>query len=153
MFLFYQAINIATSCKLLSPEMEPVFIINGETHDEVFAQVAYAISNLKRRREQEGQEEFGLVVTGSALRFPLKPTKRERDDDIANHWTKEILEQQRELELKFLVLAKQCSAVVCCRVSPLQKAKVVDLVKTNEGVIFPRFQPHFLFYGVISVIR
>ena len=126
------AINIATSCKLLGPAMDPVFVVSGETQDAVGEEVRRAEVARDERRSR-GAHEFGLVVTGAALLHVLQPTKREQDDDLGNHWTAERLAQQRALEGDFLRLAKQCGAVVCCRVSPLQKAKVVDLVKTNEN--------------------
>ena len=36
---------------------------------------------------------------------------------------------------KFLELATQCKGIICCRVTPLQKAKVVTLVKTKRNAI------------------
>ena len=38
---------------------------------------------------------------------------------------------EEDLKLTFLELALLCKAVVCCRVSPIQKALVVKLVKDN----------------------
>lgn len=38
---------------------------------------------------------------------------------------------ENDLKLIFLELATYCKAVICCRVSPLQKALVVKLVKKN----------------------
>lgn len=38
---------------------------------------------------------------------------------------------ETDLEQTFLSLAVKCKAVICCRVSPLQKALVVKLVKRN----------------------
>lgn len=40
-----------------------------------------------------------------------------------------------ELEEKFLEIALQCKAVICCRVTPLQKALVVDLIKRNKHAV------------------
>ena len=40
-----------------------------------------------------------------------------------------------DLEMKFLELGCLCKAVICCRVTPLQKALVVDLVKRNKKSI------------------
>ena len=40
-----------------------------------------------------------------------------------------------ELEGIFLELACACKAVICCRVTPLQKALVVDLVKRNKKCV------------------
>ena len=42
---------------------------------------------------------------------------------------------ERELEKNFLDLAVMCKAVICCRVSPLQKALVVKLVKRHLKAI------------------
>jgi len=39
------------------------------------------------------------------------------------------------LKQKFLLLGKQCKSVLCCRVSPSQKASVVRLVKRGLDVI------------------
>ncbi|KAG6872613.1 hypothetical protein C0995_008358 [Termitomyces sp. Mi166 len=57
---------------------------------------------------------FVLVIDGSALEYALA------DDE------------HKSLLLK---LAMQCEGVVCCRVSPLQKALIVKLVKDGLGVM------------------
>ena len=40
-----------------------------------------------------------------------------------------------ELKLDLLETASKCKAVICCRVTPLQKKKVVDLVKKNKDAV------------------
>jgi phospholipid-translocating ATPase len=40
-----------------------------------------------------------------------------------------------ELRQRFLLLCKQCRSVLCCRVSPSQKAAVVQLVKNGLDVM------------------
>ncbi|CAF0920378.1 unnamed protein product [Didymodactylos carnosus] len=62
------------------------------------------------REEFDG---FGLLITGQALVHGLND----------------------KLKLKLLELATMCKAVVCCRVTPLQKAQVVELVIENEKKI------------------
>lgn len=42
---------------------------------------------------------------------------------------------EKEVSKSFLELALLCKAVICCRVSPLQKALVVKLVKKNQNAI------------------
>lgn len=39
------------------------------------------------------------------------------------------------MEQKFLKLACQCTTVICCRVTPLQKAQVVNLVKLYKTAV------------------
>jgi phospholipid-translocating ATPase len=42
---------------------------------------------------------------------------------------------EEELKMKFLLLCKQCKAVLCCRVSPSQKAAVCQMVKKGLDVM------------------
>ncbi|CAF1201267.1 unnamed protein product [Adineta ricciae] len=63
--------------------------------------------------DREQFEGFGLLITGQALAFALSD----------------------KLKMKLLELGTMCKAVVCCRVTPLQKAQVVELVMQNEKKI------------------
>ncbi|KAJ3035007.1 hypothetical protein HK097_004324 [Rhizophlyctis rosea] len=54
-------------------------------------------------------QRFALIIDGSALRHALHPTNAP----------------------VLLHLALKCTTVICCRVSPLQKAQIVQLVKQN----------------------
>ena len=40
-----------------------------------------------------------------------------------------------DMEQKFLEIASQCKAVICCRVTPLQKALVVALMKRSRSAV------------------
>ena len=60
-----------------------------------------------------GGEDFALVVNGHSLVHALTP----------------------ELELLFLSVAENCGSVICCRVTPLQKAMVVELVKKYKKAV------------------
>ena len=59
------------------------------------------------------RQAFAVVVDGDTLRHALAPA----------------------LKPLFLNLATQCETVVCCRVSPAQKALVVKLVKEGVGAM------------------
>ncbi|XP_040573208.1 probable phospholipid-transporting ATPase IM isoform X4 [Lepeophtheirus salmonis] len=61
----------------------------------------------------EGSGGFALIVNGHSLVFALTP----------------------QLELLFLSVAEKCQAVICCRVTPLQKAQVVELVKKYKKAV------------------
>ena len=56
---------------------------------------------------------FALVINGHSLVQALQPC----------------------MELLFLEVASRCKAVICCRVTPLQKALVVDLVKRHKNAV------------------
>ncbi|XP_065094406.1 phospholipid-transporting ATPase ID isoform X2 [Ochlerotatus camptorhynchus] len=42
---------------------------------------------------------------------------------------------QPDMESKFLEIASHCRAVICCRVTPLQKAMVVELIKRAKNAV------------------
>lgn len=56
---------------------------------------------------------FAIVVNGHSLVYCLTP----------------------ELEARFLDIASNCKAVICCRVTPLQKAQVVELIKRTKNAV------------------
>ncbi|KNC74005.1 hypothetical protein SARC_13437, partial [Sphaeroforma arctica JP610] len=102
------AINIGFACQLLTNQME-LFVIN----ERGFEEVGEKLRALKEQidSDQFTQRELGLVIDGGALGYALDDT----------------------LKLELLAIAEQCASVVCCRVSPIQKALVVKLVKENRG--------------------
>jgi phospholipid-transporting ATPase len=76
------------------------------------APVSPAISNVSSD-DLELSDSFALVIDGKCLGYALKPS----------------------LEKTFLKVATRCKSVICCRVSPLQKALVVGLVKKFIGAL------------------
>lgn len=54
-------------------------------------------------------QDYGLIIDGAALSLIMKP----REDGSCGNY--------REL---FLEICRNCSAVLCCRMAPLQKAQV-----------------------------
>lgn len=39
------------------------------------------------------------------------------------------------MEMEFVLTACACKAVICCRVTPLQKAQVVELIKKHKKAV------------------
>lgn len=114
------AINIGFSCNLLKKSMV-LIVIQSISKDDTKRQLKEA---LDRFWDTSGLpidgEIHALIVDGESLRFGLHES------------CKELL----------LELGCRCRSVVCCRVSPLQKAMVVKLVR--EGLViyitYPREQ-------------
>ena len=132
------AINIGYSCNLLNDDMwdEP-YIVDGHTNDEVMKQLVKhrrsidhyynSVHPINRRDDlsmrtlsEAGMSEdgdsaggFALVINGHSLVHALTP----------------------DMELAFLGVAEHCSAVICCRVTPLQKALVVELIKKYKEAV------------------
>ncbi|XP_074048158.1 phospholipid-transporting ATPase IH isoform X1 [Macrotis lagotis] len=62
-------------------------------------------------------QDFGLIIDGAALSLIMKP----RQTGSSGNY--------REL---FLEICRNCSAVLCCRMAPLQKAQIVKLIKFSK---------------------
>ncbi|KAF5093246.1 hypothetical protein D0Z03_002497 [Geotrichum reessii] len=120
------AINIGFSCNLLDNDME-LLVLRTEEHS-IQAADALLTDYL--------QKYFGLVATDEALdqaRLDHSPPSIHHAVVIDGDTLKLCLDDR--IKLKFLLLCKQCKSVLCCRVSPAQKAAVVRLVKINLGVM------------------
>ncbi|XP_019896180.1 phospholipid-transporting ATPase ID isoform X5 [Esox lucius] len=127
------AMNIGYSCNMLRDDMNEVFIISGHTAAEVQQQLRSArehilgLSRVSNTADEEKTEmfsndsvfeetiiaEYALIVNGHSLAHALEP----------------------ELEQVLLETACLCKTVICCRVTPMQKAQVVELVKTNKMAV------------------
>ena len=119
------AINIGFSCNLLNNHMDLiVFKVHEDEAGTAEAELdkQLATFNLKgsdeelkaaRKNHEPPGPGHAIVIDGDSLKL--------------------VLEDQ--LRQKFLLLCKQCKSVLCCRVSPSQKAAVVQMVKDGLDVM------------------
>uniref|UniRef100_UPI003AAD7995 phospholipid-transporting ATPase ID-like isoform X1 n=2 Tax=Centroberyx gerrardi TaxID=166262 RepID=UPI003AAD7995 len=125
--------NIGYSCNMLREEMNEVFVVSGNTPEDVGRELRNALTTMKPDaaedavfqpertlgkgvraiRDEVVNGEYGLVINGHSLAYAL----------------------ERSMELDFLRTACMCKAVICCRVTPLQKAQVVELVKKYKQTV------------------
>ncbi|KAL5345313.1 phospholipid transporting ATPase [Pseudogymnoascus australis] len=119
------AINIGFSCNLLNNDMELILF---KFEDDL---LSTAEAELDKHLASFG-------ITGSDAE--LKAAKKNHEPPAPTHAIvidgdslKLVLDDQ--LRQKFLLLCKQCKSVLCCRVSPAQKAAVVSMVKVGLDVI------------------
>jgi phospholipid-transporting ATPase len=107
------AINIGMSCKLISEDMS-LLIVNEESKDATRENILKKLNAINSQSMGGAEQDvLALVIDGKSLTYAL----------------------ERDLEKEFLDLAVKCKAVICCRVSPLQKALVVKLVKRHLKAI------------------
>ncbi|KAI9726404.1 MAG: hypothetical protein M1834_009032 [Cirrosporium novae-zelandiae] len=99
------AINIGMSCRLLSEE-STLLLINEEDANATRDNMLKKIHEIQT---VDDPETLALVIDGKSLTFAL----------------------EKSMEQIFFDLAVKCKSVICCRVSPLQKALVVKLVKRH----------------------
>uniref|UniRef100_A0A673C872 Phospholipid-transporting ATPase n=1 Tax=Sphaeramia orbicularis TaxID=375764 RepID=A0A673C872_9TELE len=105
--------NIGYSCNLLREEMNEVFIISGNSPEDVRQELSCVFIYLLMITDEVVNGEYGLVINGHSLAYAL----------------------EHSMELEFLRTACMCKAVICCRVTPLQKAQVVELVKKYKQAV------------------
>lgn len=120
------AINIGFSCNLLNNDMELiVFKPKEETPESAEAEVDLHLGKFNmtgsdkelaeaRKNHEPPGPGHAIVIDGDGLKLLL-------DED--------------RIRQKFLLLCKQCKSVLCCRVSPSQKAAVVQMVKAGLDVM------------------
>uniref|UniRef100_A0A8D2L177 Phospholipid-transporting ATPase n=1 Tax=Varanus komodoensis TaxID=61221 RepID=A0A8D2L177_VARKO len=104
------AINIGHSCKLLRKNMG-LLVINEGSLDATRETLSHHCSTLGDALRKEN--DFALIIDGKTLKYALTFGVRQY----------------------FLDLALSCKAVICCRVSPLQKSEVVEMVKKQVKVV------------------
>lgn len=109
------AINIGYSCRLLQQGMD-LIIMNEESLDSTRTSITAHTSNMfaaasssTSSTSSEGQmrKEAALIIDGKTLKYALSC----------------------ELRREFYELCVNCKAVICCRVSPIQKADCIGLVR------------------------
>ncbi|KAL2871567.1 uncharacterized protein BJX67DRAFT_342623 [Aspergillus lucknowensis] len=119
------AINIGFSCNLLTNEME-LIVLNIPADQPQQAS----------RELDDRLQKFGLTGSDKELLAARKdhtPPKATHAVVIDGETLKLML--TGELKQRFLLLCKQCKSVLCCRVSPAQKAAVVRLVKEGLNIM------------------
>ncbi|XP_038203420.1 phospholipid-transporting ATPase FetA [Arvicola amphibius] len=129
------AVNIAYSCRIFKDEMDGVFVVEGTDRETVLQELRSARNKMKpesllesdpiniclarktkvpfRVLDEMPNGSYGLVINGCSLAYAL----------------------EGNMELELLRTACMCKGVVCCRMTPLQKAQVVDLVKRYKKVV------------------
>uniref|UniRef100_A0A3Q2XM92 Phospholipid-transporting ATPase n=1 Tax=Hippocampus comes TaxID=109280 RepID=A0A3Q2XM92_HIPCM len=120
------AVNIGYSCKMLTDDMTQVFIIsghNGEREEVVEGCGEVCFMKFKGAGKQSQcppsnrmdniSGDFALIINGHSLAHAL----------------------EADMEEEFITTACACKAVICCRVTPLQKAQVVELVKKYKRAV------------------
>ncbi|XP_023688666.1 phospholipid-transporting ATPase IF isoform X2 [Paramormyrops kingsleyae] len=97
------AVSVSLSCGHFHRTMNILELVQQKSDSECAEQ----LRQLARRIREDHVIQHGLVVDGASLSLAL-----------------------RQHERLFMDVCRSCSAVLCCRMAPLQKAKVVRLIKT-----------------------
>uniref|UniRef100_A0A671VYY4 Phospholipid-transporting ATPase n=1 Tax=Sparus aurata TaxID=8175 RepID=A0A671VYY4_SPAAU len=108
--------NIGYSCNMLRENMKDIFIVAANTAEEVKVELRVGLFWLEKTETVQDEKvdgDYGLIINGHSLAFAL----------------------EKDLQLELLRTACMCQTVICCRVTPLQKAQVVQLVKKYKQAV------------------
>ncbi|KAE9611241.1 hypothetical protein Lal_00038264 [Lupinus albus] len=123
------AISIGLSCKLLSADMHQI-IINGKSEAECRNLLADAKAKYGVRSHKTNSIHNGHHDTKS-LSTPKWNPETKASLALIIDGTSLVYILEKELESELFDLATSCRVVLCCRVAPLQKAGIVDLIKSH----------------------
>ncbi|XP_035997230.1 phospholipid-transporting ATPase IC [Fundulus heteroclitus] len=112
------AVNIGYSCKLLDPDSR---LLEWQELRQILQSADPQVSFFKAKQtelwathKEMARAKTSVVLTGSELAE---------------------FEQRPEWGASFMSLADQCQSVLCCRVTPAQKAEIVKLVRKHTSSI------------------
>ncbi|ETW00410.1 hypothetical protein H310_07047 [Aphanomyces invadans] len=118
------AVNIGHACRLLNDGMQLLYV-NREDLAGLVEQVDY-LYNMEaiqdHYKSKTVAENIGIVCDGKSLVHFFPSKSLSANDKVT----------AKELRRKLLVVASVCKAMVACRVSPAQKADIVNLVRYNS---------------------
>ncbi|KAM3938294.1 phospholipid-transporting ATPase IC-like [Leptodactylus fuscus] len=141
--------NIGYACKLLTDESDISY--GEEVNDLIRRRIEIQKSNTNQGEvnrnsdlNPESNKNRTLIITGSWLNEILLEKKKKRkrlklkfpkskEQKLQEKNTTTALKEERQKY--FVDLACECRSIICCRVTPKQKAMVVDLVKKYKKAV------------------
>ncbi|KAL3664634.1 hypothetical protein V7S43_010383 [Phytophthora oleae] len=137
------AVNIGHACRLINDKMQLLYV-NAERIDALSAQLDALHETPEIQRLIRGgqvAENLAMVCDGKALVhiFPSRDTRVKLSTEAVQRI--EILSE------KLLDIARVCKALIACRVSPSQKAEIVQLVRKGARQESKSEQPITLAIG------
>ncbi|KAA8517635.1 hypothetical protein F0562_015109 [Nyssa sinensis] len=140
------AISIGLSCKLLTPDMQQI-IINGNSEDACRsllsdAKAKYGVKSANCRngnlKGKKNAETDYLEIPGDAKLSNVTQWHAGKEEGTMSAPLALIIDGnslvyilEKDLESELFDLATSCRVVLCCRVAPLQKAGIVNLIKNR----------------------
>ncbi|KAF7663385.1 hypothetical protein LDENG_00213100 [Lucifuga dentata] len=128
--------NIGYACNMLREEMKEVFIVAANTAEGVKEE----LQNARRKMCPEAGEEPDVTKSRAGL-FWLQKKETVKDEKVDGDYGLVInghslaFALEKDLQLELLRTACMCQTVICCRVTPLQKAQVVQVVKKYKQAV------------------
>ncbi|KAF9939651.1 hypothetical protein BGZ67_009128 [Mortierella alpina] len=120
------AINIGISSRLISPAMK-ILVLNVKVERDCRLVLEYFVEKIKERERDE--ERFWQEYHQHSSKAGIEPPEKDRYALVVNGESLAFVLGNEIFEDMFLRIGTNCHSVICCRVTPLQKALVVKLVR------------------------
>uniref|UniRef100_A0A8D1T477 Phospholipid-transporting ATPase n=1 Tax=Sus scrofa TaxID=9823 RepID=A0A8D1T477_PIG len=121
------AVNIAYACNIFHDEMDGIFIVEGKDNETVQQELRY---DGRTATAHPWTQDFPPI--SSSIWPPTLPEGTEKKERRGKQKAHAL---EGNLQLDLLRTACMCKGVICCRMTPLQKAQVVELVKRYKKVV------------------
>uniref|UniRef100_A0AAQ4P098 Phospholipid-transporting ATPase n=1 Tax=Gasterosteus aculeatus aculeatus TaxID=481459 RepID=A0AAQ4P098_GASAC len=147
------AVNIAYACKLLDPE-EEILTLNADSQEACASLLDESLHYIRAKFLCASSDQAAKAFPGNSAPFEMYPSSSSSSASSSHsssppHGAPFLVHRlglvidgrtlayalDRSLEDKFLMVARSCRSVLCCRSTPLQKSTVVKLVRNKLKVM------------------
>ncbi|KAF9321356.1 hypothetical protein BG003_002204 [Podila horticola] len=122
------AINIGISSRLISPAMK-ILVLNVKVERDCRLVLEYFVERIKERERDEERFLQEYQQHSGEGKIGLEMPEKDRYALVVNGESLAFVLGNEIYEDMFLKIGTSCHSVICCRVTPLQKALVVKLVR------------------------
>uniref|UniRef100_A0A5F5PVK3 Phospholipid-transporting ATPase n=1 Tax=Equus caballus TaxID=9796 RepID=A0A5F5PVK3_HORSE len=129
------AVNIAHACNIFEDEMDEIFIVEGKDDETIWQELRSARAKMKPESLLESDPVNSYLTMKPKMPFKIPEEVPNGNYGLVINGYSLAYALEGNLELELLRTACMCKAVICCRMTPLQKAQVVELVKRYKKVV------------------
>ncbi|XP_007456081.1 PREDICTED: probable phospholipid-transporting ATPase FetA-like [Lipotes vexillifer] len=129
------AVNIAYACNIFEDEMDGMFIVEGKDDETVRQELRSAREKMKPESLLESDPVNSYLTTNPRMPFKIPEEMPNGNYGLIINGYSLAHALEGNLELELLRTACMCKGVICCRMTPLQKAQVVELVKRYKKAV------------------
>ncbi|XP_059513245.1 phospholipid-transporting ATPase FetA-like [Myotis daubentonii] len=129
------AVNIAYASNLFEDDMDGLLFVEGKDDETVEKELRSALYKMKPESLLDSDPINSYLATKPKMPFKIPEEEPSGNYGLVIHGYSLACALEGNLELELLRAACMCKAVICCRMTPLQKAQVVELVKKYKKVV------------------
>ncbi|XP_012576716.1 PREDICTED: phospholipid-transporting ATPase FetA-like [Condylura cristata] len=129
------AVNIAYACNVFKDEMDGLFIVEGNDNETIWQELRSARYKMNPNSLLKSDPVNSFLATNPRTHFTIPEEVPSGSYGLIINGYSLAYALEGNLELELLRTACMCKGVICCRMTPLQKAQVVEMVKRYKNVV------------------